>query len=80
MEKFKTYFMGLSVRERDSFAKRCRTSRQHLTNIAYGKRCGELLAIAIEQESYGAVTCEDLRPDVDWAYLRATNCQAKKAA
>lgn len=27
---------------------------------------------AIERETKGAVTCEDLRPDVDWAYLRGT--------
>lgn len=35
---------------------------------------------AIERATNGAVRCEDLRPDVDWAYLRATDCQAKKAA
>jgi DNA-binding transcriptional regulator YdaS (Cro superfamily) len=29
---------------------------------------------AIEKATAGAVRCEDLRPDVDWAYLRATNC------
>lgn len=29
---------------------------------------------AIERTTGGAVRCEDLRPDVDWAYLRATNC------
>ena len=29
---------------------------------------------AIERETGGAVTCEQLRPDVDWGYLRATNC------
>jgi len=27
---------------------------------------------AIERATAGAVTCEDLRPDVDWAYLRGT--------
>lgn len=31
---------------------------------------------AIERATGGAVRCEDLRPDVDWAYLRATNCPA----
>lgn len=31
---------------------------------------------AIERATKKAVTCEDLRPDVDWAYLRGT----KKAA
>jgi len=31
---------------------------------------------AIEQATGGAVRCEDLRPDVDWAYLRGTNKEA----
>ena len=30
---------------------------------------------AIEKATQGAVRCEDLRPDVDWAYLRQTDCQ-----
>lgn len=30
---------------------------------------------AIERETGGLVRCEDLRPDVDWAYLRQTDCQ-----
>lgn len=29
---------------------------------------------AIEKATSGAVRCEELRPDVDWAYLRATDC------
>ncbi len=74
MESFKHYFMGtLTVTDREDFARRCNTSRQHLTNIAYGKHCGESLAISIERESGGAVRCESLRPDVDWAYLRGTS-------
>lgn len=35
---------------------------------------------AIEKATAGAVTCEELRPDVDWAYLRATRCEQKVAA
>lgn len=78
MKKFKEFFMRLDVLERSDFASRCKTSKGHLTNIAYGnKPCGEGLAIAIERESRGAVLCEDMRPDVDWEYLRGT---AKKAA
>lgn len=34
----------------------------------------------IERATAGAVTCEDLRPDVDWGYLRATRCEQKEAA
>lgn len=29
---------------------------------------------AIERATNGAVRCEDLRSDVDWAYLRGTDC------
>ena len=35
---------------------------------------------AIEKATAGAVRCEDLRPDVDWAYLRATDCDVKVGA
>ena len=37
---------------------------------------------AIERITAGAVRCEDLRPDVDWAYLRGTGCPSadKQAA
>lgn len=31
---------------------------------------------AIERATHGAVRCEDLRPDVDWAYLRGTDKDA----
>lgn len=33
----------------------------------------------IERVTHGKVTCEDLRPDVDWAYLRGT-AKKRKAA
>lgn len=55
-----------------------------MTRVAI-ERC-----IAIERATGRAVTCEDLRPDVDWGFLRATvpatqapaaiNPQAKGAA
>lgn len=32
----------------------------------------------IERATSGAVRCEDLRPDVDWAYLRATDCATRE--
>lgn len=35
---------------------------------------------AIERATSGAVRCEDLRPDVDWAYLRNSENQTKEAA
>lgn len=35
--------------------------------------------ILIERATRGAVRCEDLRPDVDWAYLRGTSKEAANA-
>ena len=72
----KTYFQSLDLPGRQSFADRCGTTVKHLTNIGYGyKTCGESLAINIERESGGAVRCEELRSDVDWAYLRNSTPQ-----
>ena len=34
----------------------------------------------IERVTNGSVRCEDLRPDVDWAVLRGTDCQPKATA
>lgn len=36
-------------------------------------------AIEIEKVTGGLVTCEDLRPDVDWGYLRGTACKPTRA-
>ena len=33
-------------------------------------------AIAIEKSTGGKVRCEDLRPEIDWAYLRGTQKEA----
>lgn len=35
---------------------------------------------AIERATSGAVRCEDLRPDVDWSYLRGSAPIAQEAA
>ena len=52
----------------ESLAKRSGTSAGNLKQIAHGfRRAGPGLAINLERESSRAVTCEELRPDVDWA-------------
>lgn len=77
MDKFKAYWLGIPVPDRPGFASRCGTTHKYLNMVAHGQkqRVGESLAIAIDRETAGAVRCEDLRPDVDWAYLRQTDCQ-----
>jgi DNA-binding transcriptional regulator YdaS (Cro superfamily) len=38
------------------------------------------IAIAIERETAGAVTVEELRPDMDWAVIRARPAAATREA
>ncbi|MEB0311542.1 YdaS family helix-turn-helix protein [Pseudomonas sp. 10B1] len=58
----------------EAFAAACLTTVGQLKQVAYGnRRPSASLAINIERESSGSVTCEQMRPDVDWAYLRNTN-------
>lgn len=78
---FRNFYLAMTVEQRSDFAQRCGTSAGQLRNVAYGRQCGEALAINIERESNGSVVCEDMRPDVDWAYLRGLpSASAKKAA
>lgn len=73
MQLLLSYLNSLAAPERIDFATRCGTSAGYLRKaISSGQRIGERIVINIERESAGAVRCEDLRPDVDWAYLRNT--------
>lgn len=71
-----------SPAEQQAFAKACGSrSVLYLFHVARGhKRVGESMAINIERESGAKVTCEELRPDVDWAYLRNTKPKKRRAA
>lgn len=78
---FKTHFGSLTKSARATLAERCKTSVGFLVQVAYGhRRAGESLCINVERETAGAVRCEELRPDVDWAFLRGTAKPPKKAA
>lgn len=73
MDTLLTYLNSLTPDKRDEFAAKCETTVGYLRKaISIRQRLGEKLCIAIERESGGAVRCEDLRTDVDWAYLRGT--------
>jgi len=55
----------------EAFAKRCGTSVGQLKQVAYGnRRASAGLAVCLDRETEGAIRCEALRPDIDWAYLR----------
>lgn len=73
MHPLLAYLNGLPVEERGQFAARCETSVGYLRKaVSTGQLLGEGLCINIERESGGVVRCEQLRPKVDWAYLRGT--------
>lgn len=78
MDKLLQYLKGLGKVEREAFCVACETTERYLRKAVSAKQTlGEKLCINIDRESRGAVTCEDLRQDVDWAYLRG---RALKAA
>jgi DNA-binding transcriptional regulator YdaS (Cro superfamily) len=74
MENLKAFLNGLSRENQELFAARCNTSLGYLRKaISLRQQLGAALCVNIERESVGFVRCEELRPDVDWAYLRKSN-------
>lgn len=77
----KEYVQPLSAEQRDELAAACGTTWGHLRNVIYGdRRCTPELAIALERTTEGALTCETLCPDFDWAYLRGATPAASDAS
>lgn len=77
MDELISYLNSLGTDEQRDFADRCGTSVGYIRKAcSVGQKLGESLCINFERESKGAVRCEQLRTDVDWAYIRGT----KKAA
>jgi DNA-binding transcriptional regulator YdaS (Cro superfamily) len=73
MDALREYLNALTPAEQHEFAARVGTSVGYLRKaISARQNIGDNLVVAIERESRGAVRCEHLRPDVDWAYLRGT--------
>lgn len=73
MEKLRTYLNSLTPDEQRAFAARCNTSVGYLRKACSTKQAlAERLCIDLERESVRRVLCEDLRPDVDWAFIRNT--------
>jgi len=81
MESLLAYINGLGKEARHTFAERCGTSVGYLRKAVSAKqRINVETVIAIERESGRRVLCEQLRPDVDWAYLRTSKKKREQAA
>lgn len=77
MKNLLAYLNKLTTQEQDVFAEGVGTSVGYLRKACcVNQRLSADMCIRIERESNGDIRCEELRPDVDWAYLRGT----KKAA
>lgn len=75
------YLNAIPVEARDPFAKRCGTSFNYLRQVAYGNRpCPEKLAVNLERETNRLFLCEQLCPDVDWAFIRSTTPATRRRA
>ncbi|HBP47520.1 YdaS family helix-turn-helix protein [Pseudomonas sp.] len=69
-----SYIKTLDKPTFDYFAGACQTSVGQIRQVAYGnRRASAKLAINIERETCGVVTCEELRNDIDWAFLRKSS-------
>lgn len=65
------YLKSLSRKAKQELAAKLGTSVEYLFQIARGyRRTSAEFAIAINRETCGAVLCEDMLPDLDWAHLR----------
>lgn len=63
-----------------AFAKQVGVSQGMIYQWLYGIRQVSIdKCVSIERATNGAVTCEELRPDFDWKYLR-TPSKSKEAA
>lgn len=73
MKSISMYLASISTEEQRLFAERCGTSVNYLRKaVSIGQRIGLELCIRLERESSGAISCEALRPDVDWAFIRGS--------
>ena len=70
MQNLRDYLNSLLPPDQVSFARRCGTTIGYMRKaISTGQLFRADVTIAIDRESSGAVRCESVRPDVDWAYV-----------
>lgn len=71
MEKLLAYLNSLTKEARVDFVTRAGTTEGYLRKAVSARATlSEGLCIRLERASARAVLCEDLRADVDWAYMR----------
>jgi DNA-binding transcriptional regulator YdaS (Cro superfamily) len=73
MDELRKFLNSISTEEQTEFAIRAGTTIGYLRKAIYSRKRKKFdvnLVIGIEKASYRKVRREQLRPDVDWKYLR----------
>jgi DNA-binding transcriptional regulator YdaS (Cro superfamily) len=72
MDELLEYLNSLAREEQEDLATRCDTTVGYLRKaISVGQKLRTELAVDLDRETGGKVSCSRLRPDIDWEYLRA---------
>lgn len=63
----------MPIHARRELAKKSGIGDDYLYQVLTGRKKASIpLCAVLERETNHAITCEDLRPDVDWGVLRGT--------
>ncbi len=73
------YIKPMSKEALGAFAFKCGSTPGQIKQVAYGRRASAELAIRIDKASGAVVTCEAIRPDIDWGYVRNASRQSAAA-
>lgn len=69
--EIRQYLNSLETVEQHAFASACGTSVNYIRKAAcIGQKFDAALAVRMDRHSKRAVTVDELRPDVDWDYVR----------
>ena len=75
------YTKDFTRQQKQEFAEKVGSSWGYLSHVISGRRqASASLAIDIERESGGAVTCEEICEGADWEYIRSTQNKENHAA
>ena len=81
MDELREYIKTLDAAEREAFSAAIGTSIGYLRKaISLGQCLNPAVVVEIERATRGKITAEQLRPDVDWAYVRGTRKPRRSAA
>lgn len=72
MKKLLDYINSMPTKDRVEFENSINTTIAYLRKaISIDQKINIRVCIAIEKATCGSISCEDLRPDIDWKFLRS---------